>query len=216
MDMKNTFIGLIAVSLLAASCKKDERATYLKEEANAGQPNVALNTTSKTALMEQAGIQSNVAPAPMATVPGMNPPHGQPGHRCDIPVGQPLNGQPAAATPATQNVNVSGSNTIQIDPNAVSPGKISLDNNGKQVKTAPGMNPPHGQPGHRCDIPVSQPLNSKPAPTPQPAQNVVQPSPSPAPAPAAQNLAMGEKPKLNPAHGEPWHSCSLKVGDPLP
>jgi len=27
---------------------------------------------------------------------------------------------------------------------------------------------------------------------------------------------MGEKPKVNPAHGEPWHSCSVKVGDPLP
>lgn len=216
MDMKNTFIGLIAVSLLAASCKKDERATYLKEEANAGQPNVALNTTSKTALMEQAGIQSNAAPAPMTTAPGMNPPHGQPGHRCDIPVGQPLNGQPATVAPATQNVNVSGGNTIQIDPNAVSPGKITLDNNGKQVKTAPGMNPPHGQPGHRCDIPVGQPLNSKPASAPQAVQNAVQATPGPAPAPAAQNLAMGEKPKLNPAHGEPWHSCSLKVGDPLP
>lgn len=146
MDMKNTFIGLIAVSLLAASCKKDERATYLKEEASAGQPNVALNTTSKTALMEQAGIQSSTNPSPMATAPGMNPPHGQPGHRCDIPVGQPLNSKPAAA--------------------------------------------------------------------PQPAQNVVQTTQ--APAPAAQSLAMGEKPKLNPAHGEPWHSCSLKVGDPLP
>jgi len=201
MDMKNTFIGLIAVSLLAASCKKDERATYLKEEANAGQPNVAFNTTSKTALMDQAGIQSNSTPGPMTTAPGMNPPHGQPGHRCDIPVGQPFNGQPAAAALSTKNVNVNGGNTIQIDPNAVSPGKITLDNNGKQVKTAQGMNPPHGQPGHRCDIPVGQPLNSKPAP---------------APAPAAQNLAMGEKPKLNPAHGEPWHSCSLKVGDPLP
>ncbi len=214
MDMKNTFIGLIAVSLLAASCKKDERATYLKEEASAGQPNVALNTTSKTALMEQAGIQSSTNPSPMATAPGMNPPHGQPGHRCDIPVGQPLNGQPAAAAPAAQNINVNGSNTIQIDPNAVSPGKITLDNSGKQVKTAPGMNPPHGQPGHRCDIPVGQPLNSKPAAAPQPAQNVVQTTQ--APAPAAQSLAMGEKPKLNPAHGEPWHSCSLKVGDPLP
>lgn len=216
MDMKNTFIGLIAVSLLAASCKKDERATYLKEEANAGQPNVAFNTTSKTALMDQAGIQSNPTPAPMATAPGMNPPHGQPGHRCDIPVGQPLNGQPAAAAPSTQNVNVNGGNTIQIDPNALSPGKITLDNNGKQVKTAPGMNPPHGQPGHRCDIPVGQPLNSKPAPAPLPAQNAVQTTPAPAPAPAVQNLAMGEKPKLNPAHGKPWHSCSLKVGDPLP
>jgi hypothetical protein len=214
MDMKNTFIGLIAVSLLAASCKKDERATYLKEEASAGQPNVALNTTSKTALMEQAGIQSSPNPAPMATAPGMNPPHGQPGHRCDIPVGQPLNSKPAAAAPAAQNINVNGSNTIQIDPNAVSPGKITLDNSGKQVKTAPGMNPPHGEPGHRCDIPVGQPLNSKPAAAPQPAQNVVQTTQ--ATAPAAQSLAMGEKPKLNPAHGEPWHSCSLKVGDPLP
>ncbi|MDR6463994.1 hypothetical protein [Chryseobacterium sediminis] len=211
--MKNTFIGLIAVSLLAASCKKDEKATYLKEEANAGQPSVALNTTSKTSLMDQAGIQSSPNPAPMATAPGMNPPHGQPGHRCDIPVGQPLNSKPAAA-PTSQNINTNGNNIVQIDPNAVSPGKITLDNNGKQAKTAPGMNPPHGQPGHRCDIPVGQPLNSKPAPAPQPAQNIVQTTP--APAPATQNLAMGEKPKLNPAHGEPWHSCSLKVGDPLP
>ena len=28
-------------------------------------------------------------------------------------------------------------------------------------QTAPGMNPPHGQPNHRCDIPVGAPLNSK-------------------------------------------------------
>ncbi len=216
MNMKNTFIGFIAVSILATSCKKDEKATYLKEEAGAAQPNVALTSaTSKTTLMDQAGVQSSPSPAPMATAPGMNPPHGQPGHRCDIPVGQPLNGKPAAA-PTTQNINVGNNNVVQIDPNAVSPGKITIDNNGKQIKTAPGMNPPHGQPGHRCDIPVGQPLNSKPAPAQQPAQNTIQVTPPSAPAPASQNLAMGEKPKINPAHGEPWHSCSLKVGDPLP
>ena len=28
--------------------------------------------------------------------------------------------------------------------------------------TAEGMNPPHGQPGHRCDIAVGAPLDSKP------------------------------------------------------
>jgi hypothetical protein len=28
----------------------------------------------------------------------MNPQHGQPGHRCDIAVGAPLNSKPAAAT----------------------------------------------------------------------------------------------------------------------
>ncbi|WP_246008747.1 hypothetical protein [Chryseobacterium lactis] len=210
--MKNTFLGLAAISILATSCKKDEKATYLKEEASVQQPSVVTNTTSKTALMDQAGIQSNSTPDPIATAPGMNPPHGQLGHRCDIPVGQPLNTQSKA--PASQNITVGNNNVIQIDPNAVSPGKIVLDNNGKQVKTAPEMNPPHGQPGHRCDIPVGQPLNSKPAPASQPVQNTAQATPPSAP--AEQNLAMGEKPKLNPAHGEPWHSCSLKVGDPLP
>ncbi|WP_160137133.1 hypothetical protein [Chryseobacterium sp. c4a] len=211
--MKNTFLGLISVSILAVSCKKDERATYLKEEAGSQQPSVAINSTPKTSLMDQAGIQSTAA---MATASGMNPPHGQPGHRCDIPVGQPLNSQPSA-TPASQNISVGANNSIQIDPSSAAPAKIAVDNNAQPVKTAPGMNPPHGQPGHRCDIPVGQPLNGKPAPAPQAAQNNIQVTPTPTPAQtASQNLAMGEKPKLNPAHGEPWHSCSLKVGDPLP
>lgn len=213
--MKNTFLGLIAVSIFTVSCKKDERATYLKEEAGSPQPAVAIDNTPKASLMAQAGIQSSAAPAPMSTAPGMNPPHGQPGHRCDIPVGQPLNSQPAA-TPASQNISVNGNNAIQIDPNSMSPGKVTItSDNGKQVKTAPGMNPPHGQPGHRCDIPVGQPLNSTPTPAQQTVQTV-QATPAPAPAPANKSLAMGEKPKVNPAHGEPWHSCSVKVGDPLP
>ncbi|OYX80389.1 MAG: hypothetical protein B7Y83_18505 [Flavobacteriales bacterium 32-34-25] len=32
-----------------------------------------------------------------------------------------------------------------------------------KVVTAEGMNPPHGEKGHRCDIAVGAPLNSKPA-----------------------------------------------------
>lgn len=213
MDMKNTFIGLITVSLLAVSCKKDERATYVKEEAGSQQPSVAINNTSKTSLMDQAGIKSSPAPAAMATAPGMNPPHGQPGHRCDIPVGQPLNSQPEA-TPTPQNISTGNKNVIQVDPSTV-PANLVASNNARIAKTAPGMNPPHGQPGHRCDIPVGQPLNSKAAPTSAPAQNIVQATQAPTPAPATQNIAKGEKPKLNPAHGEPWHNCSLKVGDPL-
>lgn len=79
------------------------------------------------------------------TAQGMNPPHGQPNHRCDIPVGSPLNSppgtQPTAPTPSQANV----------PPQTGAP------------STAPGMNPPHGQPSHRCDIPVGSPLNSPPA-----------------------------------------------------
>lgn len=214
--MKNIFLGLAAFSLLTVSCKKDERATYIKEEASIQQPALAVNNTPKASILDQAGIKSNVQPvnsAPPVTAPGMNPPHGQPGHRCDIPVGQPLNSKPAQAQ-TTQNVvvNNNGSQTIQIDPNSLKPGKFTVDNKtGKAVKTAPGMNPPHGQPGHRCDIPVGQPLNSKPSP--QPVQSTVQNIPVSAP---EQSLATGEKPKLNPAHGEPFHNCSVKVGDPLP
>jgi hypothetical protein len=76
----------------------------------------------------------------------MNPPHGQPNHRCDIAVGAPLN-SPVAAKPATTNAQPQV--TMKEVPNT--------------TKTAPGMNPPHGEPGHRCDIAVGAPLNSKPA-----------------------------------------------------
>jgi hypothetical protein len=83
------------------------------------------------------------------TAPGMNPPHGQPNHRCDIAVGAPLNSKPAPATTQGTTVNAQPQVTMKEIPNT--------------TKTAPGMNPPHGEPNHRCDIAVGAPLNSKPA-----------------------------------------------------
>ncbi|SFT55401.1 hypothetical protein SAMN05421857_1561 [Chryseobacterium formosense] len=211
INMKNLLLGLLATSLVAVSCKKDEKPTYLKDDAGT-QPNVAINTP-KASLIDQAGITSNVqAGSTMVTSSGMNPPHGQPGHRCDIPVGQPLNGAPAPAN--TQNIQVNGNAPIQIDPNSMSPGTVTTTSTATPQKTAPGMNPPHGQPGHRCDIPVGQPLNSKPAAQPAPQNVQVQaPQPTPTPQPAVANT--GPKPKLNPAHGEPWHDCAKQVGAPL-
>lgn len=204
--MRNLLLGLTAIGFLIISCKKDERPTYIKDE-NGSQPFSTVDNTPKASLMAQAGIQT-ANPTQMATAPGMNPPHGQPGHRCDIPVGQPLSSAPAHnPQPGTQNVTVNANQgqTIQIDPNS-----LKQVNNNKSVKTAPGMNPPHGEPGHRCDIAVGQPLNSKPA-TPQPVQTIAQNTPTPASTPAPT----GPKPELNPAHGEPWHDCAKKVGDPL-
>jgi len=88
-----------------------------------------------------------VAAAPTGPV---NPAHGKPGHVCELPVGAPLNSKATIAAPA-------GSTS----PNAKQPNLIV----GKptEVKTAPGMNPPHGKPGHRCEISVGAPLNSMPA-----------------------------------------------------
>ncbi len=93
-------------------------------------------------------------PAPVATAAkGMNPAHGLPGHRCDIAVGAPLSSpvqnQPVISQPTTNK------NT------AITPTVVSTP---QEVVTAPGMNPPHGKPNHRCDIAVGAPLNSKPVP----------------------------------------------------
>ncbi|UMQ40340.1 hypothetical protein MKS83_13130 [Chryseobacterium sp. Y16C] len=206
--MRNLLLGLTVTGFLIISCKKDERPTYIKDE-NGSQPVSTVNNTPKASLMAQAGIQT-AQPSQMVTASGMNPPHGQPGHRCDIPVGQPLNAAPTQnAQPGAQNITVNANQgqTIQIDPNSLK----QVNNTNKPGKIAPGMNPPHGEPGHRCDIPVGQPLNSKPAVAQQSVQTIAQNTPAPTPTPAPT----GPKPELNPPHGEPWHDCAKKVGDPL-
>lgn len=107
--------------------------------------------------------------ASTTTAPGMNPPHGQPNHRCDIAVGAPLNSAPTK--PATQTVSTTTTPAVQptATPAAASTAK---------TVTAPGMNPPHGEPGHRCDISVGAPLNS---PVTKPAAQTVKPVASPVP-----------------------------------
>lgn len=67
----------------------------------------------------------------------LNPPHGQPGHICEIPVGQPL---------------PDGANTAKKAP----AGNVQLKT--PLMKDNQKLNPPHGQPGHRCEVPVGQPL----------------------------------------------------------
>lgn len=70
----------------------------------------------------------------------VNPSHGLPGHRCDLPVGAPLN---AAATPNPEPVS-------QLPSTSVSP---------IRVDQTPTVNPPHGEPGHDCSVPVGAKLN---------------------------------------------------------
>lgn len=94
-----------------------------------------------------------------------------------------------------------------------------------------GNNPEHGQPNHRCDINVGEPLNTPPraagAPqtgAPQTIQMPTQAAPAPQAPPAniqtpsmpAQKTAAGFSGKPNPAHGQPGHRCDIKEGDILP
>jgi len=69
------------------------------------------------------------------------------------------------------------------------------------------VNPAHGQPGHRCEIPVGAPLNSAPAAS--------APAPVLSPAPATSQPATKGTVRLNPAHGQPGHDCNIPVGQPL-
>lgn len=81
------------------------------------------------------------------------------------------------------------------------------------------LNPAHGEPGHRCEIPVGAPLDGSGQPsstvTMPPAASIVMPPPS-NPVVAPMTSPAGGSGKLNPAHGEPGHDCAVPVGSPLP
>ena len=119
------------------------------EEGNTIAP-AKTNTTPNNTISTQPVQQQTTAPA--ANDVALNPAHGQPGHRCDINVGAPLNSKPNQPT-----INPAQQQTI-INPTPAPAPAPSTVPSGKQA----GINPAHGLPGHRCDIAVGAPLNSKP------------------------------------------------------
>lgn len=108
----------------------------------------------------QKQVVTTTTAAPVKVAKGMNPPHGQPGHRCDIPVGAPLNSPVAKTTATTTNTAQSGTvnQNFTVEQPASNPVPALLSTEGTEAKVADGMNPPHGKPGHRCDIAVGAPL----------------------------------------------------------
>jgi hypothetical protein len=105
----------------------------------------------------QQNVVTTTTMVPAKVAKGMNPSHGQPGHRCDIPVGAPLNSpvaKPAAAS--TQGGTATQNFTVTPPANPAVPALLSTG--GGAAAVAEGMNPAHGQPGHRCDVAVGAPL----------------------------------------------------------
>lgn len=155
--MKTKYISIFLVLFIGTffSCKKElepqdsSSATTLLATDSASIAPVAsglTNTQQSTALPHQ---NTNSNPA------GMNPAHGQPGHRCDIAVGAPLNSRPGKSS--------SVPNPPALNPVSSVTYPVITKSNVPAVVTKPGMNPPHGQAGHRCDIAVGAPLNSPPS-----------------------------------------------------
>lgn len=217
MNSKILITTIFVTSLVFTSCKKE-----LEPQASTPTSElVKLGLAKDTAKTQQTVVQ-NPATNPntvMGATQGINPAHGQPGHRCDIAVGAPLNSAP------TQQVQTPNTQTAQ--PVQVNAGQqnVVTTTTVAPVKVGKGMNPSHGQPGHRCDIPVGAPLNSPVAKQPVAATTAqsgttsqsftVTPPANSVPALlSTEEVATADG--MNPAHGKPGHRCDIAVGAPLP
>ncbi len=101
----------------------------------------AINPPQETTLEQKKQALQNATPTSTNGDVALNPAHGQPGHDCAIPVGAPLNGSGATNPTQGQTINTNNSKGKTI-----------------QAVGGTGINPPHGQPGHRCDVKVGDPL----------------------------------------------------------
>lgn len=212
MNAKIYISAVLLSSIVLVSCKKE-----LEPQANTSTSElVRLGLAKDTAKAASSVVQDPPANpnTVMGDTKGLNPAHGQPGHRCDLAVGAPLNSAPIQGQPvATQTAQTNA-------------GQQQVVTVAAPAKVAKGMNPPHGQPGHRCDIAVGAPLNSPVAKTTTTAstpsgsvtQNfTVTPPPSNNAVPAllsTEEATVADG--MNPAHGKPGHRCDIAVGAPLP
>ena len=159
--MKSFFSLLFVSSILLISCKKEIESQNANDKSNVVPfTEVGKQMRNETGIVTQASPNSNIVnqtPAVTTAVPvakGMNPAHGQPLHRCDIAVGAPLNSPIAVPknVPSTQQIKPQQSQSVVTDQLNTVTTPLST------TPTPEGMNPPHGQTNHRCDLAVGAPL----------------------------------------------------------
>jgi hypothetical protein len=164
----------IMIALVIISCSGDKKESQTSTEEtttvdSTSQPMMADSNqiNSIPVDMNHPDVPAGTPPAQpaAATAEGMNPAHGEPGHRCDIAVGAPLssppgkvNDAPATITSSPVSTPVPAPQNITIDPQQNQTITVDPTKDQQPTITAPGMNPPHGQPGHDCSIAVGAPL----------------------------------------------------------
>lgn len=169
------FISISVFVSCADMDNKEETDNYLSSPSTENQ--VLKTTVADTTVKNTTNIQAGNTTGNTTIIPknnninfnssnntgNLNPAHGLPGHRCDIAVGAPLNSKPVQASALPSVINTA-------------PATVNLNTQPLIQKVVPGMNPSHGQPGHRCDISVGAPLNSKPTPIAPPTQTTITPA----------------------------------------
>jgi hypothetical protein len=146
--MKKEITGFLVLTVFAFACNsKNEQQT--DNTTPAGSPQTFQQTlpsgtvkhppTKLGTLMNENTATNSFG----AATSGVNPPHGMPGHTCDLPVGAPLNGFAAESQPlqVTSSADITAAAPVLTQPNP-------------NVR----LNPAHGEPGHDCAIPVGSPL----------------------------------------------------------
>ncbi len=219
MKTKISLSTLFVSTLLLVSCKK-ELVPQESSKATRATETTTSNKTINSTPLQQSNTAAATSNSTQTTTGGINPAHGQPGHRCDVAVGAPLNSKPNSQTtqvvPSGQPIQIQNQTVATTQP----------------AKTAKGMNPPHGQPGHRCDIAVGAPLNSKPTSPTASKDNGLGMTVTPANISSEGKIAPQNNttpallstenssttttaPGMNPAHGQPGHRCDIPVGSSL-
>ncbi|HEY6142752.1 MAG TPA: hypothetical protein VIV55_04885 [Flavobacterium sp.] len=165
--MKSFFSLIFASSLILISCKKElepqdssipTEIAPVTETANIQQNQTVMQNQTlqnQNTINQNVVNQSTTVATPVSVAKGMNPAHGQPNHRCDIPVGAPLNSP--IAKPKTTPVVPQQNNVVSTTATPSIPATLATPTT-PETPTPEGMNPPHGQAGHRCDIAVGAPL----------------------------------------------------------
>lgn len=138
-------LGLsLLITFAACTSQQEDTADTTAPVATAPPATPATTTTS-------APVEAQAPVAGTGAVADPNPPHGEPGHRCEIPVGASLSGTPPSSGPVDQ---MPAKQPITLPQTSAQPAAGASS-------TPPGMNPPHGQPGHDCAVPVGSPLPAK-------------------------------------------------------
>jgi hypothetical protein len=219
-------MSILGLALTACQNTPQEIAVAEDALANTELAEAQRNKSNEGNPFEQ--LNNNTTQATLPSTPTgvtLNPPHGQPGHRCDIAVGAPLpNDGNVVAQAQSQAHPVSQGEAMPVVSSGMPQQVVQVQQpQNQQSYVGPKgekLNPPHGQPGHRCDIPVGAPLNSKPAAQPAaPQQQVTQQQIVIDPQQAQQHTGTTEpgfSGKPNPPHGQPGHRCDIAVGATLP
>jgi hypothetical protein len=145
MNLKGLLVATISITMLGA-CASDTA----NENQEAG-------TSLVDSILGSADAESGVA-AP-ASGAKLNPAHGEPDHRCEIPVGAPLDSEPGSYVEPNLTMTPTTMPQPAAAPVTPPPAQVDYDKSLTPAQMlAKGLNPPHGEAGHKCEIAVGAPL----------------------------------------------------------